>query len=66
MENNLKIDSFYQLPVLKQMLEGNKIIGNLFIKINLNSILVASDHAGYQLKESIIKYLLKKIILRMD
>ena len=29
-------------------------------KINLNSILIASDHAGYQLKESIIKYLLKK------
>ena len=29
-------------------------------KINLNSILIASDHAGYQLKDSIIKYLLKK------
>jgi len=29
-------------------------------KINLNSILIASDHAGYKLKESIKKYLFKK------
>ena len=29
-------------------------------KINLNSIFIASDHAGYKLKESIKKYLFKK------
>ncbi len=59
--NNLKIDSFYQLPVLRQMLEGNRSIGNLFKLINPIS---ATDITGYGLANHLINLIQRSNNLR--